>query len=130
MAMFFEMPDLTSKSGWKTVGAVNTLRLKQFQEFAAKRRAANSLRTLVETDGRFTDPASMGDAYAEAWALSYFLIRTQKDAYAGYLNTIAAKPRLTWDRPADRVAAFQAAFGDDLVRLDDDWLRYMRRLGK
>lgn len=130
MAMFFETPDLSSKSGWKTVGAVNTLRLRQFHDLAARRRAPDSLLTLIQSDARFTDAAQMGDAYAEAWSLSYFLIKTKKDAYVAYLNNIAAKPRLTWDKPADRVAAFKEAFGDDLQQLDTEWLRYMKRLGK
>lgn len=130
MAMFFETPDLSSKSGWKTVGAVNTLRLRQFQDLAARRRAPDSLLTLIQSDTRFTDAAQMSDAYAEAWSLSYFLIKTKKDAYVAYLNKIAAKPRLTWDKPADRIAAFKAAFGDDLEQLDAEWLRYMKRLGK
>ena len=130
MAMFFETPDLTSKSGWKTVGAVNPLRLKQFQEYSARRRPADSLRTLIASDARFTDAEQMGDAYAEAWSLSYFLIRTKKDAYTAYLSQVAAKPRLTWNSPAEREAEFKAAFGEDLSQLEADWLRYMRRPGK
>src|SRR5207253_9543744 len=49
MAMYFETPDLSSKSGWKTAGAVNDLRLGQFQEFAAQRRARDSLATLISS---------------------------------------------------------------------------------
>src|SRR5213076_2929676 len=29
MAMYFETPDLSSKSGWKTVGVLNDLRLRK-----------------------------------------------------------------------------------------------------
>lgn len=130
MAMFFETPDLGSKSGWKTVGAVNSLRLRQFSDYAASRRRPDSLLTLLQSDARFTDAEQMGDAYAEAWSLSYFLIKTKKDAYVDYLNKIAAKPRLMWDKPADRVAEFKAAFGADLDQLEAEWVRYMKRLGK
>ena len=128
MAMFFETPDLTSKTGWKTVGALNDLRLRQFRQFAAQRRGADSLTTLLQSDARFTDAERAGDAYAEAWALSYFLIKTKKDAYVDYLNRIAAKPRLTWDKPESRLADFKAAFGDDLPQLDAEFLRYCKRL--
>lgn len=130
MAMFFETPDLTSKSGWKTVGAVNALRQRQFQEFSAKGRGGDSLASLLKSDARFTDPAQMGEAYCEAWALSYFLIKTRKEAYVGYLNRLAAKPRLAWDKPDQRLSDFKAAFGDDLTQLETEWLRYMRRLSK
>lgn len=130
MAMYFETPDLTSKTGWKNVGAINDLRLRQFLDFTAKRRKPDSLVTLVQSDARFTDAAEMGDAYAEAWALSYFLIKTRKDDYAKYLKQLAEKPRLVWDQPEKRLAEFKAAFGDDLLRLDGEFVKYIRRLGK
>jgi hypothetical protein len=127
MAMFFETPDLTSRSGWKTVGAVNDFRLRQFQAGLARRPDA-ALRTLIESDTRFTDPKTMKDAYAEAWALSYFLIKTRKQDYVEYLSRIARKPRLMWDDPGGRVKEFQAAFGDDLKRFDGEFIRFMRRV--
>ncbi|HTI51339.1 MAG TPA: DUF1570 domain-containing protein, partial [Planctomycetaceae bacterium] len=127
MAMFFETPDLTSRSGWKTVGAVNDLRLRQFQAGLPRRRA-DALATLVQSDARFTDSEQMGDAYAEAWALSYFLIKTRKEAYVDYLNSVAQKPRLTWDDPAARLKDFRAAFGENLQQLDGEFIRFMRRV--
>lgn len=128
MAMFFETPDLTSKTGWKTVGALNDLRLRQFRDFAIRRRRPDSLATLVQSDARFTDPDQASDAYAESWALSYFLTKTRKDAYVDYLSRIAEKPRLTWDKPAERLADFKAAFGEDLLQLDTEFLRFLKRL--
>jgi hypothetical protein len=130
MAMYFETPDLTSRTGWKTVGAVNDLRLRQFLDYAAKRRPPDSLATLVQSDARFTDADQAGDAYAEAWALSYFLIKTRKDDYAEYLKQLAAKPQLVWNKPEERLAEFKAAFGEDLLRLDAEFVKYVRRLGK
>ncbi|MGE5192608.1 MAG: DUF1570 domain-containing protein, partial [Deltaproteobacteria bacterium] len=128
MAMYFETPDLSSKSGWKTVGAVNDLRLGQFQEFAAERRKPDSLTTLVSSDARFTDAGQMADAYAEAWALSHYLIRAKKEAYVKYLATVAAKPRLVWNTPEERLAEFRAAFGDDLEKLNTEMLRHLKKL--
>ena len=51
----------------------------------------------------------MGDAYAEAWALSHYLIQRKKEAYVKYLGTLAAKPRLVTDSPQERIAEFRAA---------------------
>jgi hypothetical protein len=127
MAMYFETPDLTSRSGWKTVGAVNDLRLRQFQDSLPRRRD-DALATLIRSDARFTDPDQMGAAYAEAWALSYFLIKTRKEAYAGYLRGIARKPRLMWTEPDGRLQEFRAAFGEDLQQLDREFIRFMRRV--
>jgi hypothetical protein len=128
MAMYFETPDLSSKSGWKTAGAVNDLRLEQFQEFAARRRQPDSLVTLIASDARFTDSDQMGDAYAEAWALSHFLIQRKKEAYVKYLGTLAAKPRLVFDSPEERLAEFRAAFGADLEQLNSELLKHVRKL--
>jgi len=128
MAMYFETPDLSSKNGWKTVGAVNDLRLGQFREFAAERRKADSLATLIVSDARFTDPEQMADAYAEAWALSHFLIRTKKEAYVKYLTTLSAKRRLIWNTPEERLAEFRAAFGEDLRQLNNELLKHLKKL--
>lgn len=128
MAMYFETPDLSSKSGWKTVGAVNDLRLEQFQEFASRRRKPDSLATLISSDARFTDSDEMGDAYAEAWALSHFLIQRKKEAYVKYLGALAAKPRLVFDSPEERLAEFRSAFGADLEQLNHEFLKHVRKL--
>jgi hypothetical protein len=128
MAMYFETPDLKSKTGWKTAGKVNRKRNRQFREFLTNRRGPDSLITLIQNDKRFTDGTTIADAYAEAWALSHYLIRTKRNAYLNYLERISSKPRLFWDTPEQRVAEFKAAFGDDLEKLDRTFLRYMKRL--
>jgi hypothetical protein len=127
MAMYFETPDLSSKSGWKTVGAVNDLRLEHFQQFARSRKP-DSLVTLVSSDARFADNDQMGDAYAEAWALSHFLIQRKKEAYIKYLTMLAAKPRLVINTPEERLAEFRAAFGADLDHLNSEFLKHVRKL--
>jgi hypothetical protein len=128
MAMYFETPDLKSKTGWKTAGKVNSKRNRRFCEFLANRRDPDSLSTLIQNDKRFTDGNTTSDAYAEAWALSHFLIRKKRKAYLDYLERISSKPRLIWDKPEQRLAEFKAVFGDDLEKLDRNFLRYMKRL--
>jgi hypothetical protein len=68
------------------------------------------------------------DAYAEAWALSYYLIEKYPRQYVGYLQMLAEKPPLVWDDPETRLREFQAAFGDDLGELDADFIRQMQKL--
>lgn len=130
MAMYFETPDLRNRTGWQTAGRINPPRYRRFAEYVRGRRKADSLATLLSSDGRFTDPDSAADAYAEAWALTYFLIRTKRRAYTEYLERISKKPRLVWNKPDERLAEFQAAFGDDLPALDRQFLRYMARAGR
>jgi hypothetical protein len=128
MAMFFEAPDIRSTAGWKTIGKVHPGRLQQFQQYLASGRPANSLTTLIESEERFRDPDQIGEAYAESWALTHFLIRKHRGEYQEYLRMIAAKPRLVWSTPAQRIAEFQQAFGENIDKLDAEFLRYMASL--
>ena len=128
MAVFFETPDLRSRSGWRTVGKVNLPRLARFSDFVHRRRQAGSLKSLIRSDRRLRDGKSAADAYAEAWALNYFLLRTRRKQFSAYLKTISAKPLLRWDTPEMRQSDFEAAFGDDWEQLDRAFLKYLGRV--
>jgi hypothetical protein len=128
MAMFFETPDLKSDTGWTTVGGVNAPRLKQFKTYLGSRRKADSLATLLKTDGRFTNAKQAVDAYAETWSLTYFLIKEREADYVRYLARLAAKPRLSWDTPEQRLAEFEEVFGKNLKELEAEWLKFARKL--
>jgi hypothetical protein len=130
MAMYFETPDLKSRNGWRTVGKVNAVRLNRFHDYARKRRKANALESLLSSNARFANAETAEDAYAESWALNYFLIKTRRKQYMDYLNRLSKKPALIWDEPESKVQAFRASFGDDLQTLDRRFLQYVGRLGK
>ena len=127
IAIYFETPDLRNTRGWGTVGLVNRPRLAQFRDYLA-RRPSDSLVTLLTDDKRFRDPKTGLDAYAEAWALTFYLIRRQPDKYVAYLEALSAKKPLVWDDPETRLQEFKRAFGDDLKRLDSDFVQYTLRL--
>jgi len=126
IAVYFETPDLSSSKGWRSIGAVNRRQLAQFQQYLA-RRPDNSLATLIADDSRFRDVKQSADAYSEAWALTYFLIRQSPKQYVAYLKTLSAKQPMIWDSPETRLAEFEKAFGD-LKRLDSELVRYFQRL--
>ena len=125
IAMYFETPDLRSAKGWGGIGNVNGPRLEQFQTYMAA-RPANSFETLIRDDKRFTDAKRSLDAYAEAWALTYFLINKHPKEYVSYLRTLSAKKPLVQDNPERRLDEFRQAFGE-LPRLNTEFLRYMAR---
>ncbi|HTN76298.1 MAG TPA: DUF1570 domain-containing protein, partial [Pirellulaceae bacterium] len=124
MAIYFETPDLKNSRGWKKVGAVNQLRLLTYRQ-NLPRRAGDAFTTLLGTDDRFNDPQSAGAAYAEAWALNYFLIRTRQKEYVKYLELLSKKKPCEYDSPDQRLKDFQEAFGDDLSRIETAFLKYM-----
>ena len=125
LAVYFETPDLRSSRGWRNIGGVHRHRLGQFRKYLAN-RPPNSLSSLIADDSRFKNTSTGPDAYAEAWALNYYLIRNQREAYIQYQQYLGAKSPMVYDTPAERLAAFAEAFGKDPDSLDEDFLRYMR----
>ncbi|NCY01645.1 MAG: DUF1570 domain-containing protein [Planctomycetia bacterium] len=124
IATYFETPDLASDRGWKGIGNVNTPRLERF--LAVHR--PGTLATIVAGDDPFRDPDEALDAYARAWALTFFLIQTRKPAFVDYLRTIARKEPLADDTPDERVREFTAAFGAAPAEVEDAVFRHMTRL--
>jgi hypothetical protein len=127
IALYFETPDLAAAKGWSTVGAVNSPRLARFHDYAG-RRPPDSLVSLVRDDKRLRDTQHGLDAYAEAWALTYFLLKQHPKQYVAYLKALSAKPPMQWDDPQTRIGQFKQAFGEDLRKLDADFTRYVLRL--
>ena len=102
---------------------VNRGRLESFRRYVADRRQPGALATLLTSDTPFrTDPDG---AYAEAWALSFYLCETQPRLYAAYLEKTAQRPLFIDYPAAERSADFQSFFGNDLKLFDAKFLRYM-----
>ena len=128
IALYFETPDVSgAKGGSSAVGTVNRSRLARFNEYL-RQRPKDSLVTLIRDDKRLRDTKQGLDAYAEAWALTYFLLKQHPKQYIAYLKTLSAKEPMRWDDPEARLREFQQAFGDDLAKLDAEMVRYMLRL--
>ncbi|MEM9352574.1 MAG: DUF1570 domain-containing protein [Planctomycetota bacterium] len=126
MAMYFETPDLRSNRSWRGIGLVNYAR---WDLFVQNDRAGKNgtLKDLIASDDRFRNGRTAVDAYAEAWAWNYFLIKWRGKDYVDYLDTLRAKPLLRYDSPAQRVADFEKHFGD-LAELEEEFVRRMRRI--
>src|SRR5262249_47151910 len=76
IAIYFETPNLESTKGWRNIGSVNRYNLVNFRNYLP-RREPGSLEKLLSDDKRFRDPMAGSDAYAEAWALTYFMLQTR-----------------------------------------------------
>lgn len=126
MAVYFEAPDLSSSRGWRGIGKVNYLRLQTFRKNFGKWRNT-SLAALVAENDLFRNPRTAGAAYADAWALNYFLIKYRSDEYANYLKMMSEKPALEQDTKPQRLAEFKKHFGD-LEELKRDFLEQMARV--
>ena len=124
LATAFEAPGLRSTSLQRTPGAkLNGLRLTHFWDFVKNRRQPKSLGQFVESDAVFA--ANVLDGYAQAWALTYFLIETRPREYSRLIKLIAARPHGAAYDEEQRRADFQAALGSDLVLLEAKFLRFI-----
>jgi len=126
MAMYFEAPDLTSSRGWRGIGRVNYPRLETFHRNLPNWRPG-SLESLLADSDRFRDPHTAAAAYANAWALNYYLIKYRSDQYAAYLKTLAEKRPLREDDAATRLAEFRRHFGD-LATLEREFLKRLTQI--
>ena len=126
LATMFEAPGVWSARYDHTqADRVNRGRLTGFRKYV-KHRQPGSLSMLVSTDDAFrSDPDG---AYAEAWALSFYLCETQPRLYAAYLTKTAERPIFSEYTTGERMADFQAVFGSDLKMLDAKFLRYMEEV--
>jgi hypothetical protein len=127
LAEYFETPNPNYGKGWKTVGELNPPRIERFNQYLL-RRPPDSLTRLIVDDKRFRAPDQALDAYAEAWALNYFLLRQHAKEYQRYMDLLAEKDPLLSDAPAVRLKEFKDCFGQDLAALDADFIKYMARV--
>lgn len=105
---------------------INRGRLIDFREVVLPNQAVGDLASFVASDQMFERKPI--PAYAQAWALTFFLSETRPQAYSAYLAKTAQRP-LFGEYPAqERVADFRNAFGADLVQLESAFHSYLRDL--
>ncbi len=127
LATFFESPNISSKRGWTGVGRVNQVNLARWRRYQ-RSRPADSLATLLADNSRFQNPASVESAYGEAWALTYFLIKTRRKEYTAFMQKLSQGKPLAEKSPRERIEIFESSFGMTLAKADKAFVTYMRRV--
>ncbi len=105
---------------------VNRLRLTEFRTYAAPRHKPGTVQELIAGDKPFERDVSA--AYAESWALTFYLAETQPGHYADYLRKAAAAPIFAPYTAPQRLADFTSCFGDDWKMLDARVARFIEEL--
>ncbi|MCS5629959.1 MAG: DUF1570 domain-containing protein [Pirellulaceae bacterium] len=127
LAVFFEPPNLKTQAGYQPIGEVSPLHLATYRG-ASRVRKVMKLEELVSHDRTFRNSATIRLAYAQSWALTYFLIRTRRGEFLTYLKTQGAKQSLSADTPELRLRDFEEAFGGTMRELQREFQRYMQRV--
>jgi len=127
LATVFEAPGIRDASNSRNIETrINRSRCLWFKEFAKSRRRPKSLADYVASDAMFKKQRL--DAYSQAWALTFFLIETRSSDYSRYLREMTERDPLKPYPQEARLADFKRAFGDDLNRLDVNFLRFLQKL--
>ena len=101
---------------------VNRIQLAVFRRYLP-RRSANAIAETVASDRIFAKDTE--GAYAEAWALSFFLSEQEPQKYVKYLSKTAAVKDFTEYRGPERLKDFTDIFGSNLPLLDARMKRFI-----
>ncbi len=124
LATMFEAQGVWDSRSYQTQrDRINVGRLRDFKDFVKSRRREGFLQELIASDKAFRSDGH--GAYAEAWALSFYLCETQPRKYCQYLARTARRESFTQYSASERVADFQAIFGKNLRWIEAQFLKYM-----
>jgi Protein of unknown function (DUF1570) len=126
LATMFEAPGIRdSQKSASPKSRINRNRYVWFGNYLQSRRQPHSLVDFLATDDLYSSATL--DAYAEGWALTFFLAETRHASYGRYLKSIVQRNPLRAYPAAERVADFRRAFGD-VNALETDYLRFFEKL--
>lgn len=128
LATMFEAPGVwNSRHHPHLADRINRRRLASFLKYADGNRSTGSLAHFVSA----SDPlffSAPGAAYAEAWALTFYLSEKEPTRYLQYLRRTAERLPLRTYSQQEQLAEFTDIFGTDLSLLEARFLRFIRSL--
>jgi hypothetical protein len=124
LAMLFEAPGVyDSRNHPNPSERVNWGRLRAFRDHLMSQHRSERFAAMVASDQLFA--SNPGAAYAEAWAVVFFLIETDSSKLSLYLHRTASRPPFEPYPAAERTADFTAVFGNDWRMLEARFLRFI-----
>jgi len=127
MAIYFETPDLNHATGWTAVGRVNQYNLRYFR-YLVQNGQLLELKALLSSDEVFRSSETVRAAYAQSWALNYFLQKTRPEQYRSFVKMQRLHVPLSEVSEDHRLSMFISVFGSGLSQLEDEFLNYMKQL--
>jgi len=126
LAMMFEARGVwDARAIYTQSDRINRDRLNAFRYYQPQ-LSSGGIGALVQSDQQFR--TNTGFAYAEAWALSFYLYETRPQEYSRYLGKVAARPMFQEYPARQRLADFMGIFGSDLQLLDAQLERFVAEL--
>ncbi len=108
---------------WAGISRAHDLRLRDWRSI----EPAPALEPLLRDRG--FGHGYQRDAYAQTWALVYFLRLERSSQYLRFVDTLRSRDASLGDLSRDdrTVAAFRRAFGEDLAATERDWHSFLAR---
>ncbi len=126
LAMLFEAPGVYASNRYRLQKErINRGRYEDFVRLPELR----DLTARMTASDRFFQAAPSA-AYAEAWALTFFLTEAHPTKFNQYLRRMARRPKFKPYTARERLDDFQAVFGSDGPRFDAQFKRFFGRLDK
>jgi uncharacterized protein DUF1570 len=131
LAEYFAPTSFGKKLTWKGPSRGNDLRMFELQRYLDDRAAPLDGRIIEQT---VTAPRLVSTGYASAWALTHFLIKTEKTHFADYLREVSQLGPLQGTLPkgelplVDNLEQFQKHFGKDMPALETQLIAYLKKL--
>lgn len=127
LAMLFEARGVWDPKGFDRVGdRANQGRQNDFRLLTREGKLPFTLAEFVASDAPFRRNGPV--AYAQAWALAFYLAETRPREYSRYLQLTGGRQSFSKYPASTRVSDFRRTFGNDLEVLTANWLRWMNAL--
>ena len=128
LATYFEAP---SAATWAGIGAVSIERLIFYRGLAEHDRVHSNIDFIVGDQIFDYSGGHIGNilhGYAQAWALTHFLIENHLKEFVAFYRILGEMPPDVALTPELLTSLFSRVFGSDHKTLDQEWRSYMRTL--
>jgi hypothetical protein len=132
LAEYFAPTSFGKNLTWKGAGERNDLRMFELHRYLKENADAPTDGRLIE--GTVTAPTLSSAGYASAWAITHFLIKTEKDQFRQYLLQASRLGPFEGHAPAkgsppvlENLELFQKHFGTDTAALETRLVADLKR---
>ncbi len=119
LATFFETP--------AGIGKLNTFNYSNLIQ-TLPNRTPDSITNLLIDDSRLRNAETTTLAYAESWGMFHFLVNSNPKGMVKYLSLVRTLPIGFPANSKERLALFQSCFGEDLDKIERDFIKHIRKI--
>ena len=127
MAIYFETPQLSSPKGWTTIGGINRYSLNYYKLLERDGKLLE-FDEIISSDDVFRSGKTVRAAYAQSWALNYFLQKTKPQQYRDFIKLQRLHVPLQQLSAKQRQVMFTEAFGASLTQIENQMRVYFSKL--